>query len=157
MWYCMGTPANASPSANDMSTKLYLNTLCRGFCTSVLFIALAVVTNATLISFPQKIPVRTSVTYCVEASQNFSNCKTWNEYLAAQSKYFTTNVAFYFLPGVHVHLMNQSLTVSGSSNLLFFCQFQQRCDFDRWSLKVFIFQFLEYYCRGHEHRTMYPN
>ena len=58
MWYCMRTPANsherinneqeciylcwpqsnASPSANDMSTKLYLNTLCRGFCTSVLFI-----------------------------------------------------------------------------------------------------------------------
>ena len=87
---------------------------------AAIIIALAVVTNATLISFPQKIPVRTSVTYCVEASQNFSNCKTWNEYLAAQSKYFTTNVAFYFLPGVHVHLMNQSLTVSGSSNLLFF-------------------------------------
>ena len=58
MWYCMRTPANsherinneqeciylcwpqsnASPSANDMSTKLYLNTLCRGFCTSVLLI-----------------------------------------------------------------------------------------------------------------------
>ena len=61
--YCMRTPANsherinneqeciylcwpqsnASPSANDMSTKLYLNTLCQGFCTSVLFIVLAII------------------------------------------------------------------------------------------------------------------
>ena len=37
--YLCWPQSNASPSANDMSTKLYLNTLCRGFCTSVLFIA----------------------------------------------------------------------------------------------------------------------
>ena len=61
--YLCWPQSNASPSANDMSTKLYLNTLCRGFCTSVLFIIKCTCSIGVYIFKKYRIGPRTIITH----------------------------------------------------------------------------------------------
>ena len=66
-------------------------------------------------------------TFCVVPSEKTSTdlevkkhqqCKTWNEYLADQQRYFygVSDVTFIFYPGTH--FMNRSLEANGTNNLL---------------------------------------